>query len=85
MATTIQKWGNSLAVRIPKEIAHRLALRPGSGVSVHEDRNAIIIRTQEPRERQAGKNDWVRYLIPIKHKKEAVSRTVDHLVYGASH
>jgi len=34
--TTIQKWGNSYAVRIPKEAMDTLNLRAGNTVTVHE-------------------------------------------------
>jgi antitoxin MazE len=30
VATTIQKWGNSLAVRIPKDVAERVEIHQGS-------------------------------------------------------
>jgi antitoxin MazE len=40
VATTVQKWGNSLAVRIPSAIAERLSIEQGSEMelSVFEDR-----------------------------------------------
>lgn len=85
MATTIQKWGNSLAVRIPKEMVRRLALREGSGIMVREDGDEIIICKQEPRERPIGKNDWRQYLISVSHKKENVSGDIDRILYGAPH
>lgn len=84
MTTTIQKWGNSLAVRLPKEIIRQLALKQGSGVIVRHDRDAIIIRRHEPQGRMVGKNNWKQYLIPAKHKKENVSGTIDTILYGAS-
>jgi putative transposon-encoded protein len=35
MSTTIRKWGNSLAVRLPKkEVAKRLRVREGSDVRI---------------------------------------------------
>lgn len=83
MTTKVQKWGNSLAVRIPKEMVHRLALKEGSDVMVREDKNAIIIRKQEPKDRPIGKNDWRRYLIPVSRKKENVSGAIDHILYDA--
>ncbi|MEK7082090.1 MAG: AbrB/MazE/SpoVT family DNA-binding domain-containing protein [Patescibacteria group bacterium] len=43
METTIQKWGNSLAVRLPKEVTRKLALRPGSRVRVYEEKKEVII------------------------------------------
>lgn len=86
MTTTIQKWGNSFAVRIPRELVRRLALRAGSGVIVCEERDAIMIRRQEPRASPVGKNDWKRYLIPggRGRRKENVSGRIDAMVYGAS-
>lgn len=34
--TTIQKWGNSYAVRIPKKAMDKLNLRAGNMVTIHE-------------------------------------------------
>jgi antitoxin MazE len=34
--TTIQKWGNSYAVRIPKTAMHDLKLRAGNSVEIRE-------------------------------------------------
>jgi antitoxin MazE len=34
--TTIQKWGNSYAVRIPKKAINKLNLRAGNTVTIHE-------------------------------------------------
>ncbi|MFA4931253.1 MAG: AbrB/MazE/SpoVT family DNA-binding domain-containing protein [Patescibacteria group bacterium] len=44
MKTNIQKWGNSLGVRIPSTIAKGLALKNGSEVDIIEDVNQIIIK-----------------------------------------
>ena len=84
MTTKIRKWGNSLAVRIPREMIRRLALEEGSGVVVRHNKDTIIIRREEPQGQGAGKNDWKRYLIPTKHKKENVSGTIDAILYGTS-
>ncbi len=43
METTIQKWGNSLAVRLPKDIARNLNLREGSRVAVREQKKEIVV------------------------------------------
>lgn len=32
MPTTFQRWGNSLGVRVPKELADKLGVRPGTVV-----------------------------------------------------
>lgn len=44
MKATIQKWGNSLGVRIPKVIADDLELVNGSEVELLEDSDKIIIQ-----------------------------------------
>lgn len=44
MEAKIQRWGNSLGVRIPAAIARELHLRNGSVVDVVEESNSIVIR-----------------------------------------
>jgi antitoxin MazE len=34
-ATTVQKWGNSLAIRIPKDVAERVAINQGSELELN--------------------------------------------------
>lgn len=43
MKTKIQKWGNSLGVRLPKSIAEQKSLRAGIGVSVVIKNGQIVI------------------------------------------
>ena len=43
--TKITKTGNSLAVRIPKEIAKFLNLKEGEEAYIHPDKNKIIIES----------------------------------------
>lgn len=47
MRATIQKWGNSLGVRIPKVIAEDLMLENGSEVELFEESDKIIIQPKE--------------------------------------
>jgi len=47
MQATIQKWGNSLGVRIPSFIAKDLSLKNGSSVEIIEEDNKIIIQTSK--------------------------------------
>ncbi|PIR85714.1 AbrB/MazE/SpoVT family DNA-binding domain-containing protein [Candidatus Kaiserbacteria bacterium CG10_big_fil_rev_8_21_14_0_10_44_10] len=49
MKTKIQKWGNSLGVRLPKNITEQKALRAGLGVSIVIKNDQIVI---EPREEE---------------------------------
>ncbi|MBL5803968.1 AbrB/MazE/SpoVT family DNA-binding domain-containing protein [Bacillus sporothermodurans] len=39
MTTTIQKWGNSLAVRIPKDVAEQLRIHQGSEIEMKVMKN----------------------------------------------
>lgn len=44
MQTNVQKWGNSLAIRIPSYIAHQLSLEKGDVVDIITDNQQISIR-----------------------------------------
>jgi len=46
--TTIQKWGNSYAVRIPRESVESLNLKEGQAVRIEEENGALSI-TPAPR------------------------------------
>lgn len=43
MTTKVQKWGNSLAVRIPSRVAKRLGFKAGSHVTTRESLRGLII------------------------------------------
>ena len=43
MSTTIQKWGNSLGVRLPKELVNKIKLRSGSLVTLTSKDEGILI------------------------------------------
>ncbi len=49
MKTTIQKWGNSLAIRIPKNISKDTRVSEGSNIDIIVDNGKIII-SPSPRE-----------------------------------
>lgn len=44
MYTTIQKWGNSQGIRIPKQLLEDLNLRESDRVEIDRQQDAIIIR-----------------------------------------
>lgn len=44
MITTIARWGNSLAVRIPKSIAEAAAVEQDTSVEISLDDDRIMIR-----------------------------------------
>lgn len=47
MKTKIQKWGNSLGVRLPKTITEAKSLQEGAGVTVSIQNNQIVIEPCE--------------------------------------
>jgi antitoxin MazE len=48
MQVHVSKWGNSLGLRLPKELAARLGISEGSRVDVVEDQNRIVISVARP-------------------------------------
>ena len=44
MEATIQKWGNSLGIRIPSFIVRELSLKNGLVVDIKDNGNEIIIK-----------------------------------------
>lgn len=47
MEAKIQKWGNSLGVRIPAAIAKELSLKNGSPVEIEVEMDRVVIRPKE--------------------------------------
>jgi antitoxin MazE len=47
MKTKIQKWGNSLAVRLPKGVVQQKSLTEGEGVLVLVKNDLIVIETEK--------------------------------------
>ena len=43
MQVQVTRWGNSLGLRIPKDVAQRIGLREGARVDVEAEGNRIII------------------------------------------
>ncbi len=49
MKTRVQKWGNSLAVRIPKSFADELGLGSNAPVEMTLDEGALVIKPDRDR------------------------------------
>lgn len=49
MQVRLTRWGNSLGMRIPKEMTRRLGLSDGARVEVEADRGRIVISVARPR------------------------------------
>ncbi len=80
--TTVQKWGNSLGVRIPKDIVRAYGLAPGCAISFRPERHRIVLIPSQRRTSAARKGAWAHFIIPTKKKKENVSGAIDKLLYG---
>lgn len=44
MKTTAQKWGNSLAIRVPKQVAEEAGLREKDAVEIEVRKGTLIVR-----------------------------------------
>ena len=49
METRVQKWGNSLALRIPKALADQVGLEEGSAVDLLLEDQRLVIARKTPR------------------------------------
>lgn len=47
MIQKIDRWGNSLGIRLPKQLTTQLSLSEGSTVVVTLEKNALILRPQK--------------------------------------
>jgi antitoxin MazE len=52
MATTVQKWGNSLGIRIPKSVAEQVKLENGTEVEFETTDGVLTIRPRRRRRRK---------------------------------
>ncbi len=51
MKAKIAKWGNSLGVRIPRDVADSVGLSEGASVEVEAKGDRIVLRVARPRYR----------------------------------
>jgi antitoxin component of MazEF toxin-antitoxin module len=70
MNTTVQKWGNSLALRIPQAVAKQIRVEEGDAVRLEVGPDGLNVRPARPRYRladlvrrmkttaKAGETDW---------------------------
>jgi len=47
MRATIQKWGNSLALRIPKVFSKELGIEEATSVEMRVDNSALIVKPKK--------------------------------------
>jgi antitoxin MazE len=70
MNTTIKKWGNSLALRIPKSFAKEIKLEEGAAVDLKIEENKIIILPKRKREKKYSLKELVSKITPENVYKE---------------
>lgn len=46
MSTTVQKWGNSLGIRIPKIYANKLKIKRGDLVNIEVEDEKLVIKPE---------------------------------------
>lgn len=44
MKTTVRKWGNSLAIRVPKRVAEEAGLREKDSVEIEVHEGTLVVR-----------------------------------------
>ena len=49
MQAKVSKWGNSLAIRLPKAAAASLKVQEGQSVNLTIEGDAVVIRSGQPR------------------------------------
>jgi antitoxin MazE len=49
MQVQLSRWGNSLGIRIPRELARKLSLTEGIRVEITEENGRIVIAAARPR------------------------------------
>ena len=50
MTTKVQKWGNSLAVRLPKHVARAAFFKAGTPVVIRHERQGVVIAPKNEHE-----------------------------------
>ena len=76
MNTTIQKWGNSLAVRLPKGVTETLDFHEGNQVRVKADGKRIIITPVIKKNTEVQLSELLQNVTPQnKHKESAWGET----------
>jgi len=52
MRRRVQRWGNSLAVRIPTDVAKACDLREGTELEVRNEKGSVVLVPDRPRRRR---------------------------------
>jgi antitoxin MazE len=66
---TVQKWGNSLGILIPKEVAERLGMEQGSEMELSVSENIITLKPKKHEKNIHRKNYYHKLLLKIDIRK----------------
>ena len=69
----VQKWGNSLGVRIPKAMADELALADGADVELILSHGEIALRPVRPKHKRYKLSELLADFDPKKHRADEES------------
>ncbi len=70
MTTTIQKWGNSYAVRIPKEVVMKLHLKEGQAVTIEAEADGRSLSVTPTTSSEQSLNEMVSLITPENRHTE---------------
>lgn len=73
MKTMVQRWGNSLALRIPKTFAEEISVRAGDEVEMNVTKGRLVVAPRPPRDHHLA--DLVAGIRPGNLHKEIVTGT----------
>ncbi|MDE3153673.1 MAG: AbrB/MazE/SpoVT family DNA-binding domain-containing protein [Acidobacteriota bacterium] len=68
MTTQLAKWGNSLALRLPKAVAQEARLHPGDEVEISVSKGTVVIAPAQPK---YALDDLVAAITPANRHDEA--------------
>lgn len=78
--TTVKKWGNSLAIRIPQNIVNKFNLYDGNEIVFNTTEDGLVLNLVK--DEKITHKDWKDFLVPTKNKRENVSENIDKILYG---
>ena len=89
ITTKVKKWGNSLALRIPKKLAEMYGLKEGSKLLVQPGIDGVLLELAD-KSKKANSKSLAELIdgsiIPMKgpKAKKSIVDDIDRIVYGAS-
>ena len=75
MATTVQKWGNSLGIRVPKAVAEQANLSKGTQVEFDTTGGVLTIRPRRRRRRRRYKLSELLAQMKPQHRHGELDRS----------